>query len=132
MRKFKFLKSQVKSLINNAKLASKSLSKEICGLLVFNGFFIQPIEIRNKSKKECSFEFYRADVRRIQKSVNILEQEIIGTFHSHPVGTSEPGASDISGALDDSFMLVIDVTDKVIDLWHIKNEKAKKLKIELI
>ena len=82
--------------------------REICGFLVDNGYFIELIPLQNTQTKGG------------------------GTFHSHPTYLAEPGESDIKFAVDDSLMLVIDVLDKKVGLWSIKDKQKKKLRFTLI
>jgi proteasome lid subunit RPN8/RPN11 len=58
----------------------------------------------------------------------ILDQEAVGTFHSHPVGVAVPGSSDIKYAVDDSLMFIFDCTDKKGKLWRIRNGRAQSVK----
>lgn len=129
---YNILKDEHKNILQNSIIASKKEGREICGFLVDNGYFLSLIEVRNKTKKGGGFSFYYNDVRNLQKAVNLLGHEIIGTFHSHPAGLSVPGDSDIEGALDDSLMLIIDVMDKKSDLWYIKDKKSRKMRIKFI
>ena len=131
-RKHKLQKSQLRQTMADAAKAAKRGGREICGFLVDNGYFLEIVKVRNKTKRGGGFSFYAGEVRKLERAVERLNHEIAGTFHSHPVGLPEPGESDIANAEDDSLMLVIDVTDKEAGLWHIKNRKKKKLSIELI
>jgi hypothetical protein len=57
---------------------------------------------------------------------------VIGTFHSHPVGTASPGPSDIARALDDSLMFIFDCTDGEGQLWHIRRGRAREVAFEFL
>lgn len=127
-----FQKKQLNTIIRNALKSAQNGGKEICGLMVDNGFFIEIIQTKNKSKVGGSFSFYVSEIRAIVKAAKRLNHEIIGTFHSHPLWLAEPGDSDISNAVDDSLMLIIDCLDKNSKLWHIKKNKAKEKRMELI
>ncbi len=122
-----FQNLQIKKAVQDAISAAKNNGRETCGLLVDNGYFVELIPTKNKAKKGGAFAFYFSEIRQIQKAVNILNREIIGTYHSHPISTCEPGESDIVNAVDDSFMLIIDVMNEKIGLWKIKNKRAKKI-----
>ena len=69
----------------------------------------------------------RPDVRQIAAAVKTLRQEIVGTFHSHPVGIAKPGKTDIEHAVDDSLMFIFDCTAKSGGLWRIKSGRARPL-----
>jgi proteasome lid subunit RPN8/RPN11 len=126
------LKAQVNSLIQEAILFADKNGQEICGLIIDNGYFLELIQTRNKVRNGGGFAFYSSEIKAIQKSVNILYHEIVGTFHSHPSYIAEPGKSDIENTLDDSLMLIIDVTNRDFGLWYIKNYEKQKVDFELI
>lgn len=129
---YKILKEQLTEIIKDAGLSAKDNGREICGLLVYNDFFIELIKVKNKTKRGGGYSFYYKEIRFIQKSVRKTGHEIIGTFHSHPSYIATPCESDIMNALNDSLMLIIDVINKEAELWHIKNKKYRKVKFKLI
>lgn len=114
-------------IIDASVSAAANGGKEICGLLVDNGNFVKLIQVKNKRVKGGGFEFYSEEINSIQADAEKLGQEIIGTFHSHPLSTATPGESDLANAVDDSLMLIIDVIAKKAELWHIKGQKIRKL-----
>ena len=126
------MKKQLSKMINEAVSSAGQNGREICGLLVDNGYFIELIQVNNKIKEGGGFAFYVNEIRFLQKAVNKIDHEIIGTFHSHPEYIAEPSDGDIQNALDDSLMLIIDVMDKEVELWHIKDHRKKKKQFELI
>ncbi len=128
MGKIKFKRSQIFLAIQKAKKAALKNGHEICGLLVQKERFLDLVFLNNKIKRGGGFSFYVGEVRDIQKKVKKNGNEIIGTFHSHPSYIAKPSFSDIANTLDDSYMLIIDVMDEKIAIWHVKNLKAKKLK----
>lgn len=130
-KNFKLLNTQVTVVIESAIIAAES-DAEICGLLVDNGYFIELIQVKNKSKKIGSFSFYMNEINFIEKAVRYMKHEIIGTFHSHPFSTYYPSKSDILNTYDDSFMLIIDVTRKSLGFWYIKDNGSKKVKFDII
>ncbi len=131
-RKYQYLKTQLNEVIQVSAKEAKKEGKEICGLLVDNGYFIELVQVENKVKKGGGFSFYYKEIRAIQKAVKVLSHEIIGTFHSHPSYINAPGGTDIENALDDSFMLIIDVIKRKAGFWHIKNGKAREITFKLI
>ena len=70
-----------------AKLA-KAGGKELCGLILDNGYFLELVLVRNKSKRSGGFSFNFGEVSAIQKMARLCNHEIVGTFHSHPLGLS--------------------------------------------
>jgi proteasome lid subunit RPN8/RPN11 len=132
-KKFRLLNNHVASVLEAASAATESTaSAEICGLLIDNGYFIELIKVRNKSKGWGSFSFYVNEINLLEKAVRLMGHEIIGTFHSHPYGTSSPSKSDILNTNDDSYMLIIDVTRSELGLWYIKDSDKTQIEFELI
>ena len=119
-------------MLKDAILTSKNNWTEICGLLVDNEYFLELIKVENKRKDPGGFSFYSNEIRLIEKATVKLNHKITGTFHSHPISIAEPGDSDVRSCVDDSLMLIIDVVEKNIQLWHIKDKKKKKVKHEYI
>lgn len=132
MRHIRFLRRQFNKVKDDARKGAKIGGSEICGLILDNGYFYELIRVRNKSKHGGGFSFYFTEIRTIQKMAKLFGHEIVGTFHSHPVGISTPGESDLHNALDDSIILIYDVMGCSADLWHIKNIKSKRLKYSLL
>jgi proteasome lid subunit RPN8/RPN11 len=132
MRRARFLRSQWDELRREAKRVADTKGGEICGLIIDNGSFFELVQVRNKRKTAGGFSFYFDEVRSLQKSAELCNKEIVGTFHSHPVGLAEPGPSDLRNANDDSIMLIFDVKGRTAQLWHIANQEGKHLKFSLI
>lgn len=100
---------------------------EICGLIVDTGYHLSFVPTRNVSSRVGSFALSRPDVRRIVAAAMVLGQEVVGTFHSHPVGLAVPGKTDIMHAVDNSLMFIFDCMDRKGCLWKIKGGKARSL-----
>jgi proteasome lid subunit RPN8/RPN11 len=129
---YRVSKHQLKTLRLKAIHSADADGREICGLIIDNGSYLELLEVQNKVKRGGSFSFYVNEIRAVQKATILLHHEIVGTFHSHPYASAEPGKSDIEGTLDDALMLVFSCLDKNEVLWKIKDGKAKRLKIQLI
>ena len=67
-----------------------------------------------------------------KKATFFFKYEIVGTFHSHPIGTAYPGYSDLSHAVDNSLMLIFDVTKNHAQLWHIKRRQPNRINSVII
>jgi proteasome lid subunit RPN8/RPN11 len=133
LKKFKLLNEQILQMIKEAEIsASTRAGCEICGLLVDNEYFIELIKVKNKTKKGGGFSFYYNEIRLLQSALKIMNHKIIGTFHSHPLYIAKPSESDIQNTNDDSYMLIIDVLDKEIGFWYIKDGHATKADYEII
>src|SRR5271166_6668127 len=98
----KFSRTQLERVQRQATKGAKSGGREICGLIVDNGSFWELVQVRNKSKCGGGFSFYVHEIRAVQKMARLCDHEIVGTFHSHPLGLANPGSSDLSNAVDDS------------------------------
>ena len=123
-----FDKSRYKMVLREAcRSARQTHGAEICGLIVDTGCHLSFVPTRNVSSRVGSFALSRPDVRWIAAAVKILAQEIVGTFHSHPVGVATPGKTDIEHAVDDSLMFIFDCTEREGRLWEIKGGRARPL-----
>jgi proteasome lid subunit RPN8/RPN11 len=130
--KNKFIKKDVIGLIRKARMVARDNGREIAGLLIHNGHFLEILETRNISEKGGHFHFDERQINTIKKAVKELGHEIVGTFHSHPAYFAKPGDTDVKWAVDDSLMLIIDCMDREARLWRIKNGKAREVKMEII
>ena len=116
-----------KLLRQACRSAREAAGTEICGLIVDTGFHLSFVQTRNVSRRVGSFVLSRPDVRRIVAAAKILGQEVVGTFHSHPVGVPTPGRTDIVHAVDDSLMFIFDCTERKGCLWRINAGRARPL-----
>jgi len=130
-KRTRFRRSDIRLLISGAADFAKD-GREICGVLIDNGHFLQIRQTRNISKERGSFKFDRRELNSISRAAEKLELKVVGTFHSHPCWFAKPGESDIQGAADNSLMLIIDGMDKEVRLWRIKNNRGYALTFELI
>ena len=120
-----FLKSEFGRFLREAvRVARRAPGTEICGLLVDTGLHLSFVQTRNASTREGSFAFSAPEVRRIVAATKLLGQEVVGTFHSHPVGVPIPGESDIAHAVDDSLMFLFDCIGRQGRLWRIRGGRA--------
>jgi proteasome lid subunit RPN8/RPN11 len=132
MKQIRILKTQFKEIQIAARNSAKLNGREVCGLILDNGYFFELIQVRNKTKRGGGFSYYYNEIRAIEKMARTFKHEIVGTFHSHPVGLAVPGPSDVKYALDDDVMLIFDVLGRSAKLWHIKNKKVRELRFSLI
>jgi proteasome lid subunit RPN8/RPN11 len=128
----RLLRTSLDRASKRAKQAAKNNGEEICGLLVDNGYFLELVHVRNKCKTGGGFAFYINEIRAIKKMAIAFDHEIVGTFHSHPVGLAKPGKSDVYNAVDDSLMLIFDVFGKTCALWHIEGKAVKPVQFDVI
>jgi proteasome lid subunit RPN8/RPN11 len=107
-------------------------AREICGLLIDNGYFVHVRETRNIAKKRGSFRLDMREINSVCRASEKLGLKAVGTFHSHIVWFPKPGLADIQGAEDNSLMLIIDSMDKQVGLWRICHGRAYSHGFELI
>ncbi len=118
----------LRRVTNLAVQAAKRDGREIVGLIVDNGLYLELIDCQNKLRRGGGFAFYYPEVRRNVRAAELLGHEVVGTFHSHPVGLAEPGDGDIASAVRPSqLMLIIDCMTRKVALWRIKDGNARKL-----
>ncbi|MBI5819676.1 MAG: Mov34/MPN/PAD-1 family protein [Verrucomicrobia bacterium] len=133
MQMHSFDKYQYSRILREGRNATgKASGAEICGLIVDTGHHLSFVLTRNASSRVGSFVLSRRDVRRVAAAVKVLGQEIVGTFHSHPMSLPVPGASDIKYAVDDSLMFICDCIGRKGRLWRIKQGRARELKFGFI
>jgi len=129
--KNKIIKTELMRVIRTARRTARNDGREIAGLLIDNGHFLEILETKN-TKKSWHFQFDEKQIKAIETAVEELGHEIVGTLHSHPAYFARPGESDIKGAVDDSLMLIIDCMDNEALLWRIKNGKARQVSMQII
>jgi proteasome lid subunit RPN8/RPN11 len=132
MNQIRFLKTQFKEIQIAARNAAKLNGREVCGLILDNGYFLELVQVRNKTQRGGGFSYYYNEIRAIEKMARTFKHRVVGGFHSHPVGLPVPGPSDVKYALDDDVMLIFDVLGRTAKLWRIKKEKARELQFSLI
>ena len=128
---FALRKSDYRSRLREACAAART-GAEICGLLVDCGRAASLVPVRNVARRNGGFRFSVRDVRRICAAADLLGCEVVGTYHSHPVGLATPGHSDLLSAVDDSFLLIFDCMDRKAQLWKISRGAANPSKFRLL
>ncbi len=123
---YRLLEHQLDKATKRARALARE-GRELCGLLVWNGYCLELVELRNKSRRPGQFGFYKREVRQVQEASNHLGHEVIGTYHSHPFSLAAPGKADLDGALDDTLMLILDVTAQSAHLWYVSDRKAREI-----
>ena len=113
------------------KVANRSC-REVCGLLISDGYFLRLVCVPNKAKGPLSFEMSLRRARKIKKAARLVNLRLVGAFHSHPISGSEPGDSDIENAQRGMLMLIIDCENQKTALWRIKKRKAVAVSLHVI
>jgi proteasome lid subunit RPN8/RPN11 len=124
-------KADIRRLMRKA-VGSAKRYREIGGLLIDNGHFLQLREMRNVSKREGSFVLDSREINSVTRAAEKLDLAVVGTFHSHIAWYAKPGEGDINGAEDNSMMLIFDPVDREARLWRIQNNRAYALTFEVI
>jgi proteasome lid subunit RPN8/RPN11 len=123
------LKSEFERMLREAiRVSRQSPGTEICGLLIDTGSHLRFVQTRNVCRRRGGFAFSAPEVRGVVSAASSAGQEVVGTFHSHPVGLPSPGPSDIEHAVDDSLMLVFDCSGRSGRLWRIRDGGARPLR----
>jgi proteasome lid subunit RPN8/RPN11 len=130
--KYIFSSKEMRELCYAGSKAARDDLKEVCGFLIWNGFVIKLIPTENRIKQPCAFGFYSKETYAIERSAKVLQSEIVGTFHSHPLPGAFPGRSEIQTAPDDSLMLIADIEYRELRLWRIKNLNPIPLRFRII
>ena len=126
-------KVQYRSILSEVCESGRgSRGREICGLIVHTGHHLTFVRTRNVCRRAGSFVLSVPDVRRMVAAAKVLGQDVVGTFHSHPLGLAEPGPSDIENAVDDSLMFIFDCLGRRGCLWRIKSGKARSLEFHFV
>ena len=131
-RPVRFLRIHFERIEREAQRAAAKGGREICGVILSNGSFLELVSVRNKTKRGGGFSFYFDEIRSIEKFCTVCQHEIVGTFHSHPAAPAKPGPRDLEHAVHNSLMLIYDVQGRAANLWHIKRRNAKKVQYKLI
>lgn len=123
------LKSEFERMLREAvRVSRQSPGTEICGLLIDTGSHLRFVQTRNVCRRRGGFAFSPPEVRKMVVAASSAGQEVVGTFHSHPVGLPSPGPSDIEHAVDGSLMFLFDCTGRSGRLWRIRDGGARPLR----
>jgi proteasome lid subunit RPN8/RPN11 len=106
--------------------------REICGVLVANGHYLDLVETRNILHRPCGFWISPRDAGAIRRAAKILGHRVVGSFHSHVVSPAIPGPSDIAGASEGDLMRIIDTATKGVALSSITLGRAHRLRLQKI
>jgi len=130
-RRWRILEGELDDVMRRAVVAS-ARRREICGLLIDNGYFLELVFMRNKSRTPDKCSFYFGEVRTIEKACRKVGHRIIGTFHSLPSPPREIGDGHIENGVDGSLLLAINPAEKNATLWQTEGGKAKKAQFVLL
>jgi proteasome lid subunit RPN8/RPN11 len=126
------LERQFRDVLRHAVVLARAEHKEVCGLLVDNGYFLEMLEVKNVSRRPGSFLLSLRDARKLEQAASLVGNKVVGSFHSHVLGLAKPGKADIQGSQDGEIMLIIDTLDREAKLWRIKNGRVRELRLEFL
>jgi proteasome lid subunit RPN8/RPN11 len=132
MARPKFIGKQLARVIREARAAADDGQREMCGLLVDTGFFLDLIPIRNRARRPGRFVFDARQVRAVGAALKQANRIIAGTWHSHPLATAQPGPGDIAAAVEGDLMLIVDCTGRKAKLWRIRKGAARAVPFRVI
>lgn len=126
-----FDKRQYRAMLKEARRVAQD-GTEVCGMIVDTGAHLSLVPVKNVSRRPGSFVLSAQDVRRIVRAAEVLGQNVVGTFHSHPAYFAKPGPSDIASAPDGSLLLILDCIGNEGALWRVKSERSRQLKFGFV
>jgi len=132
IRNVKVSKTRLNEVMRAAKAAAKNGELEVCGLLVLNGEFLDLVPTRNAERRPGKFNFFASDLRRVSSAASVLGYQLVGSYHSHPLGLPEPSPADLAHAQGNSFMLILDCFGSEAKLWFILRRIPHRVRIKLI
>lgn len=121
-RKWRILKGELDDVVRRALLAAER-NKEVCGLLVDNGYFLELVLMRNKSRKSGRFAFYYGEIRGIEKASRRLGHKIVGTFFSLLSSPAETGVGEFETSVEGALSLSISPAGGKTALSYTDGEK---------
>ena len=125
--------SELQKLRTLAERKQKSRQGEVCGLIVSDdGVRLRLVFLPNRASRPGQFLIKGLDYDSAKERVTRQGEDIVGTFHSHPISEAIPGARDIKNAVPGSLMLIYDVCGREVKLWEIRKSRSRRQARELI
>ena len=118
--------SERRRLHHRAFRAQQRDHREVCGVVAADDDQRIILHfLRNASDRPGHFELDLRELQRLQGQVRRSGQRFIGIFHSHVVGTAEPGAGDLASAWLSHLQLIYDVCGREVRLWRVVKHGRK-------
>lgn len=105
---------------------------EVCGLIVDVGPCLRLSPTRNVSRRRGSYVACSPDAGRIVRGADAIGGEVIGSYHSHPLGDPEPSRGDIDGTINRSLMLILQGFRRSARLWWIQDGRERRVQYETV
>jgi proteasome lid subunit RPN8/RPN11 len=98
---------------------------EVCGVLVRDSKYRLGLHfLQNRSTEPGRFEISGLDLAAVRKDAQPSGNEVVGTFHSHPISPAVPSRGDLRDARLNSLLLIYDVCGREIRLWRVKRNRT--------
>jgi desampylase len=119
-------------LHRRALRAQRTDQREVCGVLVCDSNLRLKLHfLQNRSTRSGRFEMDSPDLVAVRNCAKLSGNEVVGTFHSHPISDAVPSSSDLRRARLNSLLLIYDVCGREIRLWRVKRNRAGRTYDEL-
>ncbi len=98
---------------------------EVCGVLVRDSKCRLGLHfLQNRSTEPGRFEISGLDLAAVRKDAQLSGNEVVGTFHSHPISPAVPSRSDLRDARLNTLLLIYDVCGREIRLCRVKRNRT--------
>jgi len=132
------IKIQVDALTQMSAHTRKSAGEECCGLLAGQGGQIMRAFPATNAAKDpaTSYEIAPKELFHMMREIRAAGLELLGIYHSHPVGLDEPSARDIERAFyPDAAYFIISPragAEQAVRAFTILDGRAAELQILVI
>lgn len=112
--------------------------RECCGLLAGSaGAITQALRAENAAaNRATSYEIAPAELFRLTREIRAAELELLGIYHSHPNGKSEPSSRDIATAYypDVAYFILLPRKDapQPVRAFSIRDGRVDELRIQIV
>lgn len=127
-RPCRIIGEQLRAMIRRAVEVAEPNGREICGLILDNGYLLELLPVKNQTRAPGSFSISWMQWRKARKAARRLGHRVVGTYHSHPVSEAAPGPADLRFAQEGDLMLIFSCWDLEARLWLIRKGEAQPLR----
>ena len=122
---------EARKLHEAAYSAQQDGHREVCGLVLADAEgTLRLVFMPNRAERSYRFERAWADIDRAKAELGPGE-EVLGSFHSHPIGTPIPSPGDREGGFVNGVELIYDVCGAEMRLWRLVSDAAGEQPVEL-
>jgi proteasome lid subunit RPN8/RPN11 len=117
-RVFTLPRRELHRLHRCAFIAQQRDHREVCGVVVANDNNQLSIRfLKNQNKSPYKYQLPRSVIKKLARTIK-PPQNVLCTFHSHPVSEAIPGPRDIELAFFNNIELIYDVCGRTAKLWR--------------